>query len=435
MKGPSHNVEIERSLLGGLMLASHLVAEVAAVLAIEDFARPAHQLAYRMMLDLHRRDGLFDLTTFMDEVDRRGNVEQCGGVSYVTGYMNACVSVASVPGYAARIKDHALRRRLQLLALSISESVEDGQQETGAIIDAAEAAIFALSRGARPESSWRSAADLVPVYLEALQVRAGSSGLTGIPTGLRDLDARLCGWQPGDLVVLAARPGVGKTALALNFARAAAKAGVGVGVFSMEMRDDQLIGRLLCADGPVDAGHARTGQLNPDEWPRMLDAAQRVGALPISIDATPGQTIGSLRAAARRLRIQCPALGLLIVDYLQLMGGDGSRNQNREGVISEISRGLKVLAKELNMPVIALSQLNRSLEARSDKHPMLSDLRESGAIEQDADVVLFLYRDEVHNPDTRDVGIAEINIAKHREGEGGTVRCSWIARHLRFLDL
>ena len=428
-------METERALLGGLLLQSAAYPEVATLLGVEDFARPSHQALFRLFGELHRRDGSFDPISLFDEADRRGCVEQLGGVSALTSLSGACPSLSGMPSYAARVKDHATRRRLQLAAERIIEAVATGEADTPSMLADAEAEIYAISKGAKMESAWRTGAELAVAVMGNVERRATHPGLTGLTTGLTDLDAKLCGWQAGQLIVLAARPAMGKTALALQFVRAACAAGREVGMFSLEMGAEELGERMVCADGRVDAGHARSGYVTADDMHRLGRSAENLHAWRVQIDDGATQTIGAMRSKARALKLANPGLSLVVVDYLQLASGEGKRDTNREAIVSEISRGLKVLAKDLGVPVIALSQLNRSLEARKDKRPMLSDLRESGAIEQDADVVLFLYRDEVYNEDTDQKGTAEIIIGKHRAGEIGMVRTAFSGRFLRFDNL
>lgn len=433
-KALPHNLETERALLGGLMTASCYVETVAATLTAADFGAPRHAQLFALILEQHRRYGTADIQTIEDEASGRGILEDLGGITYLLGLSNACPSVVNVPVYASRVADCAIQRRLKLAALGIVEQIESGSSSTPQLLDDAERAVFAVALAGRPPQDWASVADLAPARHAAILERARHPDAVGTTTGFIDLDRKLSGWQSTDLVVLAGRPAMGKTALALNFAAAAARTGVVVGLFSLEMSSGQVVERLLCSAGPLDAQRARSGRLVADDVRGLDLGAERIAGLPIEIDDTSGLTISSLRSKARRLRARCPSLGLIIVDYLQLMQGEGAR-ETRETVISGISRGLKLLAKDLGVPVIALSQLNRQVEARMDKRPMMSDLRESGAIEQDADVVLLLYRDEVYNPESREVGTAEVIVAKQRAGETGTVRLAFAGEHQLFRDL
>lgn len=432
-----HNPETERALLGGLLISPAIIEEVQTGLAVEDFAVPRHQHLYRMLLDLRAAGHHPDVVLVLDEADRRNTTEMLGGVQYVVALPDACPSVASIPTYATRIRDYAVRRRLLLASIGIQEAVKDGSTDTNALIDQAESAIGAVSRSTT-EKDWSNASDAVARFMAQLAQRAANPGeLTGVATGFHDLDRLLTGWQRGEVTVLAARPAQGKTALALNMAAAAARTGVGVGVFSLEMVTDELIGRLVTAEARVDATRVRTGQIDPnDDWPRLGSAADRVANLPLWIEDTSGLSLAQLRVKARRLKAKHPTLGLLIVDYLQLMQGDGqNRQENRENVVAAISRGLKVLAKELDLPIIVISQLNRQVEARQEKRPMMSDLRESGSIEQDADNILFLYRDETYHPDSEHKGTAEVIVAKQRKGATGMVRLAFLPQYTLFQNL
>lgn len=432
-----HNAETERSLLGGLILDSSQVPEIGTRLKPEDFARPAHQRLFELLIQLVERDRVADLVSITDELERRGEVEAVGGVSYVLALTSACPSVANVPVYAERVREHAVRRRLQLAAEGIIEQVQEGASDLASLLDNAESSVFSVSQ-LSGNSDWTRISTVVDEQMVEITRRANAPGdLTGVTTGFLDLDKKLTGWQKSDLIILAARPAMGKTALALNFAlHAAAQGGVGVGVFSLEMSKEQLVTRLLTAEARVDAGRVRTGQLHSEEdWPKLGRAAEVLHGLPIFIDDSSGLTIAALRSKARRLRSECKNLGLIVVDYLQLMQGAGGAKESRENAISAISRGLKILAKELGIPVIALSQLNRSLESRENKRPLPSDLRESGAIEQDADIILFIYRDEVYDENSPAKGEAEVIIAKHRAGPIGTVRLAFLGQYTLFQNL
>lgn len=430
----SHNVETERALIGGLILAPAYIQEVLGILTPEDMARPAHRTLLEILIDLAARHPHLDAIVLDDELERRGMHEQCGGHVYVHSLTDACPSVASLPVYAARIKEHSTRRRLELAYLEGIEEVQAGEKDTETLLESAEARVYAICRGGSTAKSWGGRHAGQAAMLANVEQRSGRQ-VTGITTGLVGLDTLLCGWQATDLVILAARPAMGKTCLALNFAMAAARTGTGVGILSMEMSEAQLDERLACAYGKVDASRVRTGDLSSQERQFLRDASAEVGRLPIWVDDTAGLTMAALRAKARKLKYEHPELGLIVVDYLQLMQGAPGTKQNREGIISEISRGLKVLAKDLNVPVIALSQLNRNVEGRTDQRPKLADLRESGAIEQDADVVLFIYRDEVVNESSSELGIAEIGIAKQRAGKTGIVKVAFSGVYQTFSDL
>jgi replicative DNA helicase len=442
MKLP-HNWETERSLLGGLLLDNQQLPEVLERIRAEDFHKPAHQLLFERMVQMSEAGRGCDLVAVLDEVARQPDPEKFGGVAYIAALPNACPSVENLSAYAQRVREHSVRRRLILAAREMIEDVQDGEKELTRLLDDAEKAIFDISQ-LSGSKDWHAISTLVDEQMLEIQRRqelmrelrrSGQSAfVTGVTTGFVDLDRMLAGLQRTDLVILAARPAMGKTAFALNIALAAAeKAGVGVGVFSLEMGRHQLVNRLLTAHARVDASKVRVGELDMSmDWPRLNEASDALHSLPFYVDDTPGLSIAQLRSKARRLKQECPHLGLIIIDYLQLMQGSGNPKESREQIISNISRGLKILAKDLQVPVVALSQLNRSLEARTDKRPMMSDLRESGAIEQDADVILFIYRDEVYNEDSPDKGVAEIIVAKQRSGPIGTVKLAFLGQYTLF---
>lgn len=433
MKGAPHNWETERSLLGGILLDSRQVPDLLERVAAEDFARPSHQQLFRILVEMQERHGAVDIVSLLDEVERRSDLGDLGGASYLAALPSACPSVDNLMVYAERVREHAVRRRLLEAAQAIVEEVKGGSSDLASLLDGAEKRVFDVSQlsGSR---DWFPLSLLVDEEMRTIEERAAVPGdITGVPTGFVDLDRMLAGLHPSDLLVLAARPAMGKTAFALNIGlHAARKSNVGVGIFSLEMSRQQLATRMLCGEARVDASRVRSGQLDAEDWRRLGEAAEQLHRLPIFIDDTPGLTIAQLRSKARRLRTECPELGLVVVDYLQLMSGTGGTRESRENAVSAISRGLKILAKDLGVPVLALSQLNRSLESRTDKRPMPSDLRESGAIEQDADVILFIYRDEVYNDDSPDKGLAEIIVAKQRNGPIGRVKLAFLGQFTLF---
>ncbi len=433
-KASPHNWETERSLLGGLLLDPDQLVEVRERVVAADFHKPAHEALYALMCELADAGQLPDTTLVLDEIARRGVAEAVGGAGYVAGLPGACPSVENLQGYGQRVHDHAVRRRLLLAAETVIDEVHSGRKPTQELLDTAEKSVFEISQlsGSR---DWHPLSTVLDEQLEELRRRAEQPGdVTGVPTGFIDLDRKLAGLHAGQLIILAARPAMGKTAFALNIAlQAAQRAGAAVGVFSLEMARQELVSRMLTSDAMVDGMRVRTGKLDDEDWRRLLVSSERLRELPIAIDDMSGLTISQLRSKARRLKAEYPDLKVLIIDYLQLMQGPSGSRESREQIISAISRGLKILAKELEITVIALSQLNRGLENRPNKRPIMSDLRESGAIEQDADVILFIYRDEVYNPDTTpDKGIAEIIIAKQRAGEIGTVRLTFVKEHTAF---
>lgn len=439
-RGLPHNWETERATLGAVLLAPETLAEIREILTVEDFHRPAHQHIFALACGLADAGSPPDTMVMLDEIERRGDAERCGGVAYVIALPQACASVDNIATYANRVREEGLRRRLLLAARQTEADILEGFKPLVQLVAEAEAATLGLGtlpgQGEPPDI-----ADVVADTLREVDAQMENPGsLRGLATGFPDLDRKLAGLQKTDLIILAARPAMGKTALVLNIATNVAKQGAGVGIFSLEMGRVQLVSRLMCAEGRVDAGAVRLGELSHQDRLSLGVAGRDVAAFPLRIDDTSGLTLVQLRAKAKRMqtwfRRRGQDLGLLVIDYLQLMQGSGAKGQNRENVISEISRGLKVLAKELDVPIIALSQLNRSLESRTDKRPMPSDLRESGAIEQDADVILFIYRDEVYNKEaTAKRGIAEVIVAKQRGGSIGTVELAFLDHYVLFQSL
>ncbi len=432
-----HSLPAERAVLGALMLDPAQIDTVTELIHDEMFYREAHRKLFRLLLEIYDQDQSLDQLTVVERLLGTEEPEDYGGAAYVSSLAEQVPTTQNVEHYAGIVRDKALRRALLEASQRIQEVVRT-EADLEKALDLSESAVFSVSseRGSKDWHSLPSVIDLEFVRIEKNWQKRGS--VTGITSGFVDLDEKLAGFQDGDLIILAARPAMGKTALALNFVRhAAMEGGVAVGVFSLEMPRGQLATRMLCTEGKVDAGRVRRGTLRRDvEWPALADAAEVLHQAPIFIDDTPGLTVTQLRSKARRLKAEQPALGMLVVDYLQLMQGTGGPRESREQVISSISRGLKGLAKELNLPVIALAQLNRGVELRPEKRPLMADLRESGAIEQDADVVLFIYRDEYYLKDKSEKkGIAEIIVGKHRHGSTGSVELAFQGRFLRFDNL
>ncbi|MCB9758845.1 MAG: replicative DNA helicase [Alphaproteobacteria bacterium] len=432
------SLEAERAVLGGLLLDFAQVPAIAEVLSADDFYSSAHGAIWRLMLERANRNEPLDVLGLADHMMSTGQAEDFGGLAYATSLPEQVPTTENLGYYAGIVREKAVRRRLLQASGEISQKVYQGTDELPELLDFAERRIFEVSQQGN-KRDWSQLGEVIDEEWQRLEMLSERRGeVTGIPTGYVDLDRMLAGLQRSDLIILAARPAMGKTALALNIAQnVAVRAGAGVGVFSLEMSKGQLATRMLCAQARVDAGRVRTGMLSRDEdWPRLEDASEVLYHAPLWIDDTPGLSITALRSRARRLAAEHGNLGLIMIDYLQLMGASGDGNISREQVISTISRGLKGLAKELNIPVIALSQLNRGVESRSDKRPMISDLRESGAIEQDADIIMFIYRDEYYNPDTTpEPGVAEIIIAKQRNGPTGTAKLAFLGRYTRFDNL
>jgi replicative DNA helicase len=381
-----------------------------------------------------------DVITVSEQLQNQGKAEQMGGLAYLNSLAQYVPSASNIRRYAEIVRERAILRKLVSASDEIATNAFNPQGKAiDRILDEAEQKIFNIGEeGSRMKQGFQSMDTLVVELLDRVQEMADNpNDITGVPTGFYDLDRMTSGLQPGDMVVLAARPSMGKTAFAINIAEhVALNEGLPVAVFSMEMGASQLAVRVVGSIGRIDQGHLRTGKLSDDEWPRLTEAIEKLRTVSLHIDETPGLTPSELRANARRLARQCGKLGLIVVDYLQLMSGSGnSVGDNRATELGEISRGLKMLAKELQCPVIALSQLNRSVEQRTDKRPMMSDLRESGAIEQDADIIMFIYRDDYYNKDSKDPGVAEIIIGKQRNGPTGTVRLTFLKNLTRFESL
>ncbi len=438
LRVPPHSIEAEQAVIGGLLLDNTAFDRVADIVREDDFYRYEHRLVWQQVQRLIERNHPADVVTVWESLQNAGKaVEIAGGLVYLNSLAQETPSAANIRRYGEIVRDRALLRRLISTADDIAGAALNPEgRDTRQLLDEAEARVLAISEDrSRGQGGFQGLAPLLTQVVERideLYSQDNPSGITGIATGFVDLDEMTSGLQPGDLVIVAGRPSMGKTAFSLNIGEnVAVNLQMPVAVFSMEMGATQLAQRMLCSVGRLDQQRLRTGRLHDDDWPRLTAAIQKMQDAQLFIDETPALSSLELRSRARRLSRQCGQLGLVIVDYLQLMSSTSS-GENRATEISEISRGLKALAKELNCPVVALSQLNRSLEQRPNKRPVMSDLRESGAIEQDADVILFIYRDEVYNPDSDQKGIAEIIIGKQRNGPIDTARLTFVGQHTRF---
>ncbi len=437
LKLPPHSVEAEQSVLGGLLLENHAWDRIADVINQNDFYRHDHKLIYRMITRLIEQGKPADVVTVAELLENHGELSNVGGLSYLVALAQNTPSAANIRRYAEIVRERGIMRKLVEVGTDIAESAYNpAGRSANDLLDQAEAKVFDIAEaGARSQQGFVEIKPLLTEVVERIDElfsRDNQSDVTGIPTGFTDLDQKTAGLQPGDLIIVAGRPSMGKTAFSINMGEnVAIDSGLPVAIFSMEMGGTQLVMRMLGSIGRLDQHKIRTGRLQDDDWQKLTYAVGKLNDAPIFIDETPALNALELRARARRLHRQCGKLGLIIIDYLQLMSSVSS-GENRATEISEISRSLKALAKELQVPVIALSQLNRSLEQRPNKRPVMSDLRESGAIEQDADVILFIYRDEVYNPDSQDKGSAEIIIGKQRNGPIGTVRLTFLGEHTRF---
>ena len=440
LRVPPHSIEAESSVLGGLLLDNGAWDRVGDMLSDKDFYRHEHQLIYAAIGALINASKPADVITVFEYVQNQGHGSDTGGLAYLNSLAQYVPSASNIRRYAEIVRERSILRKLVSASDEIAtQAFNPKGKQIDKILDEAEQKIFNIGEeGSRMKQGFQSMDTLVVELLDRVQEMADNpNDITGVPTGFHDLDRMTSGLQPGDMVVLAARPSMGKTAFAINIAEhVALNEGLPVAVFSMEMGASQLAVRVVGSIGRIDQGHLRTGKLSDEEWPRLTEAIERLRTVSLHIDETPGLTPSELRANARRLARQCGKLGLIVVDYLQLMSGSSSSGgDNRATELGEISRGLKMLAKELQCPVIALSQLNRSVEQRTDKRPMMSDLRESGAIEQDADIIMFIYRDDYYNKDSKEPGVAEIIIGKQRNGPTGTVRLAFLKPLTRFESL
>lgn len=431
---PPHDLDAEKSVLGGVLLDNVSMMHIIDVIRAEDFYRPNHQRIFEAILRLQEKGEPIDEITLSTELQSAQQLDAVGGALYIASLVDRIPTAANIAAYAKIVREKSVLRQLINTATDVATAGYEGNENVDELLDQAEKMIFEIANK-------REKRGLVPVKettKEALKriekLFERREAVTGCPTGYDDLDKILSGLQPSDLLIIAARPSVGKTAFSLNVVQnAAIRHKRSCAVFSLEMAKEQLVMRMLCAEGRIDGSRMRGGFLTENDWPRLGRAAGVIAESKIFIDDTPGINVLELRAKCRRLKAES-GLDMIMIDYLQLMRSH--RNvQSREQEISEISRGLKGIAKELNVPVIALSQLNRSVESRQDKRPMMSDLRESGAIEQDADVIAFIYRDEVYNPESPDKGTAEIIIAKHRNGPTGTVKLRFFNEYVRYENL
>ena len=432
---PPHNIAAEESLLGAMLLSKDAIADAIEIVEAADFYKPGHQHTYEAITSLYSVGEPADTVTVAEELARAGLLNGIGGAGSLVGLQAGTPAATNAAKYARIVHEHALLRRLIHVGSDIAEIGFSQPEDVTKAIDSAETMVFNLSQG-RAADSMAPIRELLDSNLDRLeQLYEQGDTITGTPTGFVDLDELLSGLQPSNLVVVGARPAMGKTSFALGLvAHAAMQAERPVLFFSLEMSQLEISQRILCSEARVDASRVRNGRLNEEDWSRISHGVGRLAEAPVWIDDNPNTTVMEIRAKARRLKSRVGDLSLVVVDYLQLMTGRTSA-ENRQVEVSEISRGLKILARELECPVIALSQLSRQLEQRQDKRPMLSDLRESGSIEQDADVVMFLYRDEVYDSDSADIGTAEVLVAKHRSGPTGMVRLAFLPHFTRFANM
>ena len=436
LKVPPHSIEAEQLVLGGLMLDDRAWFDVIEILAASDFYRTQHQIIFEAMNDVASDDNLLDAVTVAERLTSKGLLDKAGGIGYLAELAESTLGASNVVAYVKIVRERSVMRQLIGAANQIAESAFTPEgRDTDTLLELAEQAVFQIAENRLKDSGPEKVAPLLTKAVEKVEfLRQTKGALTGQASGFEDLDRMTTGWQKSDLVIVAARPSMGKTAFAVNMVEHAVMTGGAVLVFSMEMPSEQILMRMLSSLGRIDQTRMRTGDLKDEDWTRFASAVSQLKDKRLYIDDTAALTPGEVRSRARRVARETGGLDMIMVDYLQLMR-TAKDSENRATEISEISRSLKGLAKDMKCPVIALSQLNRALESRPDKRPMNSDLRESGAIEQDADVILFIYRDEVYNENTEDLGIAEIIIGKQRNGPIGKVRLKFTSNLTKFEDL
>ncbi|HOP91915.1 MAG TPA: replicative DNA helicase [Acetivibrio thermocellus] len=431
---PPQNIEAEQSVLGAILLDKEVLSSVTEIISSQDFYREDHREIFEAIMDLYEKGEPIDLITVAEQLKVRGSLEAVGGLEYLTNLASLVPTTANAKHYAKIVEEKSILRRLIKASNEIINMGYEAAEEVSYVLDKAEKSIFDVLQKRNTQGFALIKDVLIDTFNRLEELYNNKGYITGIPTGFVDLDYKTAGLQNSDLILIAARPAMGKTSFVLNIAQyAAIHAKVPVAIFSLEMSKEQLVNRMLCCEAMVDSQKMRTGKLEDSDWQKVARALGPLSEAPIYIDDTPGLSVAEIRAKCRRLKLE-KNLGLVVIDYLQLMQGRG-KSESRQQEISEISRSLKILAKEINVPVLTLSQLSRAPELRSDHRPILSDLRESGAIEQDADIVMFLYRDDYYNPDTEKKNIAEVIIAKHRNGSTGTVELAWLGQYTKFANL
>ena len=430
---PPHSVEAEQSVLGSILLDKDAMISVSETLIPEDFYKEAHKVIYECMLKLYNSQSEIDLITLAEELRDQGYLDDIGGIPYITSLSTIVPTTSNIKYYVNIVKEKSVVRQLISAANDIINLGYDSSAKIEDVLENAEKKIFDISQERTTNDFKQINQVLRDTYDMIEKLYTEKNEVTGLTTGFRDLNKKINGFQKSDLLLVAARPAMGKTAFALNLVQnAALKGDASVAVFSLEMSKEQLVQRMLSSQSNVELKKIKTGKLNANDWPRIIEAMAVLSEAKIHIDDTPGIKISELRSKCRKLKIE-KGLDLVLIDYLQLMEGEGN-NESRQQEIAKISRSLKILAKELNCPVVALSQLSRAPEQRADHRPMLSDLRESGSIEQDADIVMFLYRDEYYNPDTESKNIGEVIVSKNRHGETGTIELVWFGEVQKFAD-
>lgn len=431
---PPNDSQAEQAVLGSMLVDKNAILTVIEILKPEDFYRKEHEEIYHAILDLYEKGDPIDLLTLKSQLEIRGNYDVVNGFEYLVSLSNPMYSIANVESYAHIVEEKSILRRLIESSNEISKLSYDQNEEVNQVLELAEQKIFSISQNKSQKSYASIKQALIDTFDHLEELANRPSGLVGLTSGFHDLDNKTLGFTPGQLIVLAARPAMGKSALALNIAtNAALKANASVVYFSLEMSKEELTGRILASEAMVDSQKIRSGKLEDNDWISVTNSAGTLSEAKIFLDDSSGYTPIELRARCRKMKME-HNIGLIVIDYLQLMNASRSSN-SRQADISEISRSLKLLAKELGVPIIALSQLSRAPEQREDHRPMLSDLRESGSIEQDADMVMFLYRDDYYNPETEKKNVAEVILAKNRAGSTGTIELLWLGQYLKFVNL
>ncbi len=433
LKVPPRDINAEEAILGCMLFDKEGLAKGIENINAEEFYKPNSKVLFEAMKALYNSNSPVDAITIGDKLNQMGVIEKIGGIEYLAKISNTVFTSSKIESYIEIVKNAYIRRRLIKISNEIEQASFRGEASVNQLIELAEKSIFSVVENIR-STEFADISDILVSAISKIELLANSKGaITGVPTGFMDLDKETSGFQKADLILLAARPSMGKTALALNIAQnMAIKYDKKVAIFSLEMSKEQLINRMICSEALIDSNKLRTGDLNSGDWKKLIESVPILSKASIYIDDTASISVTELRSKCRKLKIE-KGLDIIFIDYLQLMVS-GSRSENRQQEVSEISRTLKAIARELNVPVVALSQLSRGVESRQDKRPMLSDLRESGAIEQDADIVSFLYRDEYYNNDTEHKNIAELIIAKQRNGPTGTVKLTWLSKYTKFGD-
>lgn len=435
LRSMPHNIEAEQSVLGSMLIDKAAISAAAEELEGEDFYRDNHKVIFKAIRELYQKDIPVDMITLIEHLRSTEKLDEAGGISYITEISTSVPTTANLNSYIKIVNDKATLRKLIRSATNIIETSYNKQNDVDGVVDFAEKSVFSISEEKNTSDFEAMSVVLERGFEEIERIYNNKGETTGVPSGFRDLDDKTSGFQSGDMVLIAARPSMGKTTFALNLAQyAALRSGKSVAIFSLEMSKEQLAYKLLCAEANVDMLKLRTGNLDEKDWENIARASGPLADAKIFIDDTAGISIMEMRSKCRRLKME-HGIDMILIDYLQLMSGSGGSGDNRQQEVAEISRSIKAIAKEMKCPVIALSQLSRAPEQRADHRPMLSDLRESGSIEQDADLVMFLYRDEYYDKETEDKNIAECIIAKQRNGPVGTVKLAWLGQYSKFGSL